>query len=114
MNALNILINLTKCESVVLGRQDERSEFATEQMVKYDRACTYGEQSFWAWLNTRTYHLMQIIPQSEQQAFKLFQEITLILKLVQNLMAANTEEVQYFLDLAVRELLEEVLKWNDP
>jgi hypothetical protein len=29
-------------------------------------------------------------------------------------MAADTEEVQYFLDLAVKELLEEVLKWNDP
>jgi hypothetical protein len=29
-NALNILINLTKCEAVVFGREDERSEFAAK------------------------------------------------------------------------------------
>jgi len=58
-NALNSLINLTKCESFILGRSDDRSEFATERIVAYDKACTYGDQSFWAWLNTRTYFLIQ-------------------------------------------------------
>lgn len=113
-NALDTLINLTKCESVVLGRSDDRSEFATERIVKYDRSCTYADQSFWAWLNTRTFYLIHLMPQTREQAFGVYSELQMILKLVQNLMAADTEEVQYFLDLAVKELLEEVLKWNDP
>jgi len=54
------------------------------------------------------------MPQTREQAYAIFSELSLLLKLIQNLMAADTEEVQYFLDLAVKELLEEVLKWNDP
>lgn len=44
----------------------------------------------------------------------MFTELSLLLKLIQNLVAADTEEVRYFVDLAVLSLLEEVLKWNDP
>jgi hypothetical protein len=36
------------------------------------------------------------------------------MKLLQNLLAADTEEVKYFMELAVKELMEMILKWNDP
>ena len=40
--------------------------------------------------------------------------MTLIMKLLQNLLAADTEEVKYCMELAVKELIEMILKWNDP
>lgn len=34
---ISTLINLTKCEAVIFGREDPRSEFAAKRIVEYER-----------------------------------------------------------------------------
>lgn len=36
---LSSLINLTKCESVIFGRDDPRSDFAAKRIVEYEKNC---------------------------------------------------------------------------
>ena len=36
-NTLSTLINLTKCESIVFGKEDPRCDFASDVIVKYEK-----------------------------------------------------------------------------
>ena len=36
-NTVKTLVNLTKCESVVFGREDPRSDFALDQIINYEK-----------------------------------------------------------------------------
>jgi hypothetical protein len=35
---ISSLINLTKCEAVIFGREDPRSEFASKRIVEYEKS----------------------------------------------------------------------------
>jgi hypothetical protein len=52
--------------------------------------------------------------QSREEAMQNFHDVQQLLKLILNLVAGETEETQYFLQLAVKGILEKVLIWNDP
>jgi hypothetical protein len=43
------LINLTKCERKVFGREDERSDFAALRIVEYEKLNS-NNLSFWIWM----------------------------------------------------------------
>lgn len=57
---ISCLINLTKCEAVVFGREDPRSEFAAKRIVQYEKA--QQEPSFWVWVQGYTVRLLDGAP----------------------------------------------------
>lgn len=55
--AVSCLINLTKCESQLFGREDPRSDFATKQIINYERSNM--EPSFWVWVSSHVMDLLE-------------------------------------------------------
>ena len=45
---------------------------------------------------------------------KVYSELDLLLKLVLNIVGGENEHAKYFLDLALKELLVQILQWNAP
>lgn len=58
-NALSTLINLTKCEREVFGKEDPRSDFASEQIVDYEKTVGNDGFSFWLWVQNRAVEVME-------------------------------------------------------
>jgi hypothetical protein len=116
MYVLNILIDLTKCEREVFGREDERSDFAIQNLVAYERACSHNDNHFWEWINTRVLLLTNInIEHDVECAKRVYAELKLILKFILNLTGVDDNEcVKYFMDLALKGLLIHLLSWNTP
>lgn len=53
---ISSLINLTKCEPLIFGREDPRSDFAAKRIVEYEKS--QQELSFWVWVQCYTVELL--------------------------------------------------------
>ena len=51
---------------------------------------------------------------TRDEAYQTFHDVQQLLKLILNLVGGESNETQYFLQLALKGLLEKVLQWNDP
>ena len=110
-----MLTNLTKCERIIFGRYDERSDFACSHIVKHDQNCTFRDRSFWTWVNTYIFNLISsssAYPSDRNAIIDLYIDLQSVLKLIVNLIASEDEYVSYFMSLALKDLLEQILLWN--
>jgi len=118
LNTVKTLVNLTKCESVVFGREDPRSDFALDQIINYEKQdCSqYQTPSFWIWVQNRVVYLTEdCLLDSKEAALEVFSEMETLLRLILNMVASeDSEKVKYFLGLALKAVLEKVLVWNMP